>query len=238
MDRKPKAIKLVNLEEELLHSGRKLLHCIFEDRYGNLRFSYRWTAPYRGKEGDYGIEHLFFSSLQVEEWNDPSGVWTQELKKVSEEVPSLGELKLPVEIGISEAIEDIKVDNKGVSREYWKICIEISNDEQDVYLYQKDGNQFLSIGQIRMSWEALKREIFQTGHAKYISKEMSPVYAEDSRGYILEDPVLGIQFWIWLEKAADRVQYETTTRDIAFRIRSFIRSRLSEYKSLKKGFQE
>jgi hypothetical protein len=236
MDGKPKAIKLVRLEEEQLPSGRKLLHCFFEDRYGNLPHSYRWTAPYRGRDGDYGIEHLFFKSVQVEEYNDPSGVWTQELKKVAEEMPSLGEMKLPVEIEIGGAIEDMEDDNTGISEEFWKIRVEISRGEQDVSLYEEQGKQYLTIGQVNMAWKLLKHEISQTKEVKFISEEMSPSNIVDNGGYIVD--TVGIYFWLWLKKTADRVQYQVATRDISFRIRSFIRSRLSEYKSLKKGFQE
>jgi hypothetical protein len=236
MDGKPKAIKLVRLEEEQLPSGRKLLHCFFKDRYGNLPHSYRWTAPYRGRDGDYGIENLFLKSIQVEEYNDYSGVWTQELKKVAEEIPLLDEMKLPVEIEIGGAIEDTQENDTGISEEYWKIRVEISRGEQDVSLHEEQGKQYLTIGQVNMAWKSLHHEISQTKEVEFISDEMSSLDDVDNAGYIVDTAC--IYFWLWLKKTADRVQYQVATRDISFRIRSFIRSRLSEYKSLKKGFQE
>jgi hypothetical protein len=99
MEVKSKSVKLVNFEEELLPSGRKLLHCIFQNRYGSS-FQYKWTAPWRDKEGEYGVERLFLKCLEIEERNDYDSAWSEELRKVSKEVPCLEEMVLPVKIEI------------------------------------------------------------------------------------------------------------------------------------------
>lgn len=237
MDGKPRAIRLIKLEEEPLQSGRKLLHCIFEDRYGGQPRSYRWMAPWRSGSSDCGILQLFFKGLEVEEYNDPEGIWDRELKKAAEEIPQLGDMKLPVKVEIGGAAEDKWEDDTGTPVECWSIRIEILRDEQDVTLHEEQpGGPYLAIGEVSMSWKALQHEIYQTKAVMLVSDEMSSLDVHDNAGYIIDTE--GIYFWLLLRKATDRVQYQAAARDVSFRIRSFIRGRLSEYRSLKRGFQE
>ena len=96
MPRKLKAVMLVDFQEEILPTSRKLLHCIFQDRYSD--WTYRWPPPWRDKERERGVERLLLKALEVEEWNDPKGIWSDELKKAAEEIPQLKEFQLPVEV--------------------------------------------------------------------------------------------------------------------------------------------
>jgi hypothetical protein len=239
MDKQPKAIRLVRLEEEALDTGRKLLHCVFEDYHvyhGYQPRSYRWTAPWRSKSRNYGVLQLFRKSHEVEEYNDFEGVWDEEFRKLAEEIPLLGEMKLPVEVGMGAAVEDIWIDSAGIPQDCWKVCINISRDEEDAFIHEEQGKQYLAIGAVNMAWGSLQHEIYQVKEVKFISDEMESSNIYDNAGYIID--TTGIYFWLWLKKTADKVQYQTTTRNISFHIRSFIRGRLSEYRSLKRGFEE
>jgi hypothetical protein len=237
MDGKPRAIRLAKLEEEPLQSGRKLLHCIFEDCYGNHSQSYRWTAPWRSGSKDCGILQLFYKSYEIEEYNDPEGVWNRELKKAAEEIPPLGEMKLPVKIEIGRVVEDKWDDDSGIPIECWRICIEITRDEQNAIEYEEPPRgQYLAIGKVSMAWGALQNEIYKNKEVMFIQNNMESIDDRDNAGYVID--TTGVRFCLWLRKFTDRIQYQAAARDISFRIRSFIRYRLSEYKSLKRGFQE
>jgi|GEM_PF-2990934 len=235
MEGKPKSVKLVNFEEERLPSGRKLLHCIFQNRYGS-DFQYKWTAPWRDKEGEHGVERLFFKCLEIEEWNDYDGVWSEELKKAAKRVPSLEEIKLPVKIGLGDVREELKEESEGKSQEYWVICVTITGDELPVEYSERGGKQYILVGSLNMAWEQLKEELFLTKQVPLLSREMESLedYDYDMQRYVK----LGIQFWVWVKKAIDKTEYEVSVRQIVSCIRRFIRTRLSEYKAIKRGFEE
>lgn len=234
MELKPRSIKLVDFKEELLPSGRKLLHCIFEDRHGNSRFRYRWTAPWRDKEGEHGIEKLFLKSLEIEEWNDFDGVWSEELRKVSKEVPSLEEMELPVRIKIGEISEVFTADEEGI-HEYWRIGINILSGEALVRKYREYGKDYIRIGDVSMSWDSLQYELYSVKGIDFFSEGIQEMWEGDSPTDAVE---VGVCFSVWVKKAVERTQYQVISKEIASRIRHFIRSRLSEYKAIKKGFEE
>ena len=68
MEPKPRSIQLIGFEEELLPSNRKLLHCLFKDKFGTSR--YVWTPPWKAESG---VERLFLKALEIEEWNELYG---------------------------------------------------------------------------------------------------------------------------------------------------------------------
>jgi hypothetical protein len=232
MEPKPKSIKLVGFKEELLPSGRKLIHCILEDKYGDSRFRYRWTAPWRDKEGEHGVERLFLKCLEIEEWNDYEGVWSEELRKVSKEVPSLEEAKLPVKISFGGITDDVKVNEVGEAVEYWVLQVSILQDELPVMLHKQAGKDYILIGEVSMSWDSLQKELFNTEGVKFLSAQDCKLLGPEL------SPIIGVDFRIGVEKLADKTQYQIISRRIASCIRHFIRSRLSEYKAIKKGFAE
>jgi len=235
MEAKPKSVKLVNFEEQLLPTGRKLLHCIFQNRYGS-GFQYKWTAPWRDKEGEHGVERLFFKCLATEEWNDYDGVWSQELAKAAKRVPSLEEMKLPVKIGMGDVSEERREGPQGKSQEYWVICVTITEDELPVRCGRQNDKQYILVGSVNMAWEQLKEELFLTKQVHLLSREIKNIETYDPDMFRTE--VVGIKFWIWLKKAIDKTEYEVTVRQIVSYIRRFIRIRLSEYKAIKRGFEE
>ncbi len=235
MEVKPKSVKLVNFEEELLPSGRKLLHCIFQNRYGS-GFQYKWTAPWRDKGSEHGVERLFFKCLAIEEWNDYDSVWSGELTKAAKRVPSLEEIKLPVKIGLGDVREELEEEPQGGSQKYWVICVTITGDELPVVCSELGGKQYILVGSVNMAWEQLKEELFLTNQAPLLSRKMKSIenYDYDMQRY----EELGIKFWVWVKKAIDKTEYEVSVRQIVSCIRRFIRTRLSEYKAIKRGFEE
>ena len=235
MELKPKSIKLVDLKEESLPTGRKLLSCIFEDKYGGASTHYSWTPPWRSKDRNIGIEQLFFKCLAVEEWNDPEGVWTDELKEASKEVPSLEEMKLPVKVSIGEITEDSGQREEGARIQCWMIEVHLSSNEQYVGTCKKGDKDYVTVGNVNMDWTYLQSELFGIQGIKFISKHISSKTVSTDW---FEPQEMVASFEVWVEKTADRTQYQVVSREIVYRIRRFVQSRLSEYKSLKKGFDE
>jgi hypothetical protein len=235
MEGKPKSVKLVNFEEEILPSGRKFLHCIFQNRYGST-FQYKWTAPWRDKEGEYGVERLFFKSLAIEEWNDYDSVWSEEFTKVAKRVPSLEEIKLPVKIGLEDIREALEEESEGSSQKYWVICVTITGDELPVVCSKRGDKQYILVGSVNMAWEHLKEELFHTKHVPFLSQEMESILTFDD--YMQRYEETGTKFWVWVKKVIDKTEYEVSVRQIVSCIRRFIRTRISEYKAIKRGFEE
>jgi len=235
MEQKPKSIKLVDFKEELLPSGRKLLHCIFENKYGS-RFYYSWTGPWKDKEGAYGVEKLFLRSLEIEEWNDYEGVWSEELRKVSKEVPSFEAVQPAAEIIMGDITEDTKEDRLGKPREYWRVQVSILGDELHVRHRSEGDKEYVVVGEVNMAWDSLQKELSIVKEVKFTSKRTTGHLSwSDEYGQLVP---IGVDFWVWVEKAPDKTEYRVISRKIASCIRQFIRSRLSEYDALKKGFEE
>lgn len=84
-----------------------------------------------------------------------------------------------------------------------------------------------------MAWQILRDELYyETNWFLHISEEIEPIYDEDLSH-------LGIKFYLYgLIKRTDKAEYRVVGKEIVSRIRRFIRNRLSDYKSLKKGFEE
>jgi hypothetical protein len=235
MDTKPKSIKLVSFDEELLPSGRKFLHCIFQNRYGEA-YHYKWTVPWRDKGSEYGLERLLFKCLATEEWNDFDSLWSEELKKAAKRVPCLEEMKLPVRIGMGDATEERRGEPQGESQDYWVICVSITEDELPVRCGHQKGKQYIRVGSVNMAWEQLRDELFQTEQTHLLSREIKEIETYDPDMYRTD--ITGIKFWMWVKKAADKTEYEVSVRRIVSCIRRFIRTRLSEYMAIKRGFEE
>jgi hypothetical protein len=236
MEVKPKSVKLVNFEEELLPTGRKLLHCMFENRYGS-GFQYKWTAPWREKGGEHGVERLFLKCLEIEEWNDFDGVWSEELRRASKEVPSLEEMVLPVKVKISGVAEDARKDEEG-TQEYLKIYVDILTDKETVMKDSEYGEVYIRVGPVRMAWDSLSFDLVSLEKIMALSKTIQQVIVsvcQDGSDYA---DVEGVRFWVSIEKTADKGEYQVISREIASCIRRFIRVRLSEYKAIKRGFEE
>jgi hypothetical protein len=224
---KPITVDLIAFEEELLPSGRKLFHTIFKQKFGT--YHYKWTPPWKG---DYGVERMFLKALEIEEYNDPEGVWSKELKQVSQEVPSLDEIRLPLSIHLGEMTE-VETEKRG--KEY-RIAVELLEDETDktiVALNSEGEKFFIRIGNIKIAWDSLK--IF------LLKKQVSAISKEPQSIIVGEFPYteeVGVRFYVWLSIELSKVQYQTISREIASSIKSFIRKYISDYKALKRGFEE
>jgi len=233
---KPKSVKLVNFEEEPLASGRKLLHCIFENKYGQ-RFQYKWTVPWRDRGGEYGMERLFLKCIEVEEWNDFDGVWSEELRKVSKEVPCLEEMVLPVRIEIGGVTESLVGVEEGLV-ESVMVEVHILSDEESVMRNVENGEEYIKVGSVNMAWYFLKSDIDEVKGVDSVSKGIRQVlfgYPDGRGGYV---DVGGVSFWVGILRKGNKKEYQIISREIASCIRRFIRSRLSEYRAIKRGFEE
>lgn len=199
------------------------MHCIFRDKYGSL-FHYRWTAPWREKEGEHGIHRLFFKSLEIEEWNDYEGVWSEEFKKVAKEVPPLEDIELPIKIEMA-GITEVACQGKEA---LWEISVAILSDKEEVV---KVGDQGIRVGAVEMAWYSLQVELYSIAEIEGIPNGIVGIYDD----YGCE---IGVCFPILIRKVADKAECQIISRGIASCIRHFIRGRLSEYKAIKRGFEE
>lgn len=229
---KPITIELIDFKEELLPSGRKLLHTIFKHKHGTSH--YKWTPPWKG---DSGVEKLFFKALEIEEHNDAEGAWSKELKQASKEIPILNEFRLPVKITIGEMTEVKNIETRGKQyKNLYMIAIEILKDEENgtqVQRVVKVDKIFIQIGDIKIAWDSLKSFLLKK-QIELISTE-----PEEIGDYFYSDWIpSGIRFNVWLPMGLGKIQYQSISQEIASSIRSFIRKYLSDYKSLKKGFEE
>lgn len=240
MESKPKSVELAEFREELLPSGRKLLHCIFKEKFGSFR--YVWTPPWRGA---FGVESLFFKALEIEEWNDYEGVWSKELRQAAEEIPLLEEIKLPVKIRVGEIIELRETLAEGQEEDYYKVAIEVLNDEVKAWKHVEGKKSFICIGKVKISWDSLQSFLFKGGKIEGVSKGVETVTEWQGDKWDEEKTIvhgdwkdIGVRFYVWLESGADKAEYQVTAKEIASGIRSFIRKRLSDYQALKRGFEE
>jgi hypothetical protein len=220
METKHKSIELVGFREELLPSGRKLLHCDFKDKFGAAH--YRWVPPWKGESG---VERLFFKALEIEEWNDYDGVWSKELRKAADEIPTLEEIKLPVTIRVG-AIKQLAAPlAENHEEEAYRVGIDLLSDEVEVWEQVEDWKSFICIGEVRISWDSLKNSLLKgapiEGVAKHIQREAT-----------------GVRFWVILAADRDKAEYQFAGRRIASHIRSFIRKCISDYHAFKRGFEE
>ncbi len=233
MEPKPKSIMLAKFDEELLPSGRKLLHCVFKEKFGTFR--YIWTPPWKG---NFGVERLFFKALEIEEWNDYDGAWSTELRKAASEIPLLEEIKLPIKIQLVE-IADIAED-EDLPRAY-RVAIDVLSEEAKAYKVVEGGKQFLCVGEVKFSWDSLKSFLFKVNNIWSVStnvEDATECILWDGNGACLQWETVGVRLYIWLEAGLKKNEYLSIAREIAFNIRSFIRKGLSDYRALKRGFEE
>lgn len=212
------------------------MHCIFQNRYGS-GFQYKWTAPWRDKEGEHGVQRLFFKCLGTEEWNDYDSVWSEELRKVAKEVPSLEKMVLPVKIEMGGVTEIVTVGEEG-KWESLGIEVNILSDEEGVMRDIEHGKEYIMVGSVRMAWESLKYDLESLGRVSSVSEGIRKVtfmVPDGSGGYV---DVEGVSFGVLIDRTVNKNEYQVISRGIASCIRHFIRSRLSEYKAIKKGFEE
>ena len=230
---KPITIESITFEEELLPSGRKLLHLIFKQKFGASH--YKWTPPWKG---DYGVERLFFKALEIEEWNDYDGVWSKELKQASKEIPSLDEIRLPLRILIGEMTEVVD-EAKG---KRYRVAVEISTNWTEaivVFTSEEGEKEFIQVDDIKMAWDSLKRLMLKkqiVGISKSIESFMRGIEFDPEGGEHPEE--MGVRFYVWLEAGAEKSEYQVIGKELAANIRSFIRKRLSDHQALKRGFEE
>lgn len=227
---KPKAVEIVEFKEELIPSGRKLFHCLLKDKFGNSL--YRWTPPWKG---DRGVERLFFKALEIEEWNDFEGVWSKELKKVSQELPSLDAMRLPIKIKLGEMTEEM-LTLAGEEHSSYKVEVQILTSEEKVHKKANADGELLCIGSLKLQWNMLQKFILQHGQLKAIStgiEEAQEWFGSEWHG---DWDVVGVKFHVWLESGLERQQYQVIGKDIVRLVRVFIRKRISDYKALNAGF--
>jgi hypothetical protein len=207
-----------------------LLHCIFKDKFGNSR--YIWTPPWKGESG---VESLFFKALEIEEWNDYDGAWSKELRKAAQEIPSLEEIKLPIKIKLG-GMTELPADEKGPGT--YRATVQVLNDELNAWIDKESERSFLCIGEVKVSWESFKNFLLEQPRIRSVSKGMEKVGEFSGSGGYGEWEDLGVRFYVWLELGADKSGYEVIGRELVSCIRSFIRKRLSDYRALKRGFDE
>ncbi len=224
---KPINIELTNFNEEPLPSGRKLLHLIFKQKFGN--YHYRWTPPWKG---DYGVEKLFFKALEIEEWNDYEGVWSKELRQASKEVPSLDEIRLPVKIRVGELIGPFDTDPS-----HYQVAVEIITDGKPVSRDAWDGESYICIGETRIPFSALCSFLPEIVIPDTLETVTQP-YEWDGDGNPLRCEDIGVRFYMFTFAGEEKAKYQVIGRELAFKLRSFIRKCLSDHKSLKMGFEE
>ena len=145
----------------------------------------------------------------------------------------LEEMRLPVWIG--EVTEDIQQNEDGTPEAYWRLRVHISGDELSVGTHKEGDKDYISVGEAKMAWTSLPWDLSQIRGVKFLSEGLHPTQFHATDGAV---ETSGAHFSVWVKKATDRTQYEVTSREIVSRTRHFIRLRLSDYKSIKKGFRE
>jgi len=236
MESKPKSIEFAEFKEELLPSGRKLLHLVFKEKFGSFR--YVWIPPWKGETG---VEKVFFKALEIEEWNDYEGAWSKELKKAAGEIPSLEDIKLPVKIRVGGVTycSEVWCDELG-EEEFYSVSVQVLSDEVGAWKYADNKKKFICIGDIKISWDSIKNILIKQDNIRDVSEGIETVSewfdVGDDRCEKGED--IGVSFSVLLEAGLEKAKYQVIGREIAFNIRSFIRKCLSDYHALKKGFEE
>lgn len=229
---KPININSIAFEEELLPSGRKLLHLIFKQKFGASH--YKWTPPWKG---DFGVERLLFKALEIEEWNDYEGVWSEELRQASKEVPSLDEIRLPVKVAVGEMTGPMKI-REGVEEDTYKVAIELLTDEKRAWGEVSGGKSLICIGEVKISWDSLGAFLLEMPMIRGASKRIEDVTEWRGDEWDGERTYIGVRFWVWLKVGAEKAEYQVVGKELAANIRSFLRKCLSDHQALKRGFEE
>jgi len=230
--KKARSVELIGFEEEPLPSGRKLLHLVLKDKFGD--YQYRWTPPWKG---DYGVENILRKAIEIEEWNDYDGIWSKELKQTMKEIPSLKEISLPIKIKIGEIAGPIKVKSFQ-DEECYRVAIEILSDEKHVWEDKVDEQLLICLSDTKISWESLKSFLLNLKIIRGITNQIDVVrdwVGDDFHG---DEQDMGVRFFVWLKADKEKVEFQIIGRELASNIRSFIRKRLSDHQALKNGFEE
>jgi len=223
MERRPRVIKLKENpfeEQELTH--QTLLHVHFTDNYEN---AFRWTPKWTE------VEAIFYKGIEIEERNNPEGVWSEELKRTAEKFPKIKEFKLPVQIKYSGLEE--------TDGEKWRYKVDISilplSGEEWVNVEgSKHGGGF-QIGSCCFRMQFLGK-ILKKMRPKYAigwSEQCTTIYDE------LPSPnPAGISFSLRFPGGLERTDYQILCRQIAAAIRHYIRSVILDSKSIQEGLEE
>lgn len=140
-----------------------------------------------------------------------------------------------VRVQIGAVTEEIQEDKDGKPDEYWKIRVHISGDELSIRPHKEDDKHYIRVGEANMAWTSLARDLSQSRGVELVSKEIHAIQLSTSDGTL---EIAGVHFSVWVKKATDRTQYEAIGKEIVFRTQRFIQTRLSDYKLIKKGFEE
>jgi hypothetical protein len=230
---KPIGIEAIGFEEEPLPSGRKLLHLILKRKFGDSY--YRWTPSWKG---DYGVERPFFKALETEEWNDYDGVWSRELKRVSKEIPSLEEIRLPMRIKVGEMVGPTKM-KKEADDDTYKVAIEFLTDEKRVWRDIEAGRPLICLGELKLPLASFKKALFSIPMVKGMSTDVDVLtdWVENRPGHGDWESI-GISFHVWVNAGEAKEKYQTLGKQISNNIRSFVRKCLSDHQAIGKGFEE
>lgn len=213
-----KSLKFDCFEQTPLPTGKQLLHCLFKDNWGNR---YKWTPPWKD------MEEIFFKSLEIEERNEPQGVWDEELRRVAQKIPSLKAFKLPVEIGCLHV--------RDLERSYC-ITVKVLGEEKVVSMNYSDPRcDSFKVGASEIKFLPLVDRILDLDRSsgrKYgidvDHKSLSTVSGAKS----------GICFDIQLSKGLEATAYEAAAREINVVIRSYLRDELACFRAIEEGFED
>lgn len=234
MEDKPKAIILTKLITEPTAAGRKMLHCIFTNRYGEQQYHYRWIPPWQSKENNLGVEQLFLKALDVERWNDPDGAWSKELDAASQECESLEEVKPVIRITLREVWEEHEDSGYLFYGPGWIINFAIDSKDHFTGVTNDNDELFLNIDDCNIAWFGLKKEITQVAGVLEVLGDITQHGIYDDIVYIGSE----VHFAIWADKFEDKIRYKGLTKEIKYRIMNHVNRKLSEYRMLKKGLED
>lgn len=230
MNEAPTAIESVNLKEETLPSGKKVLRFIFKQKFGN--YHYEWTPPWKGESG---AERLLIKALEIEEWNDYDTAWSGELKQASAQVPALDEIRLPVRIRVGELVGPMKIREEPDETGY-RLAVEVLSDDKRACQDTLEKAALICVGDVKMPLESLTAIIFAMPLVRGVSRQLEDVPGpEDEDG---DAESAGVRFYVWLKSGAAKTDYNILGKELSSSIRSFMRKCLSDHQALKKGFDE
>lgn len=213
-----KSIKFDRFEESPLPSGRHLLHCVFKDNWGNIcKWAPRWKD----------VEKIFFKSVEIEERNEPEGVWDEELKRVARKIPSVRAFKLPVGVGCLQ-IRDLG--------ENYCVTVQILGEEKEVSMNYRDPDcDSFRVGASEIKFLPLLERIQQID----ASSETTYGIGVDPKSLgTVSGKKGGVCFNISLPKGRGKTRYEAATREISAVIRAYLREALACSRAIEEGFED
>jgi len=224
MEQKARTIRLKEdsfKKEPLIQ--QTLLYIYFEDRWRNF---FKWTPKW------LDVEKIMWKALEVEEKNNPNGLWSKEWEKVSERIPYLKEFKLPVRVTCGDMGE--------VDEEEWRYRVEVCIlPKESTYVGgSRRGSKKFSINNYTFKMGSLVNAL-KSVPVKYglafgtecfgINQNVEPT------DYF---PGGGVYFYVWLPYKISRADYRILAREMAGAIRSYIRSVILDLRNIEEGFEE